>query len=334
MREPAFWWRAPGLAAALLQPVAWGYGAIAGARMRRDGASAGIPVICIGNLTLGGTGKTPAAIAVATLLLQRGEIPCFLSRGYGGRLPGPLRVDPAQHRAADVGDEPLLLARTAPAVVARDRVAGAALARAQGASVIVMDDGLQNPALRKDLRFAVIDAARGIGNACVFPAGPLRAPLAAQRAHIDAMLTVGTGAGLPAALDGLPRVSTQLVPDAAAVSALAGRKVLAFAGIGHPEKFFATLRAAGIAIGATRAFPDHHPYTQAQARDLLAQADREGLVPVTTEKDRVRLDGGPSAALAARTAVLPVKLVFAQADAVGRLLDAALRKGAGASSAP
>lgn len=333
MREPAFWWRAPGLAAALLRPVAWGYGAIAGARMRRDGASAGIPVICIGNLTLGGTGKTPAAIAVAALLLRRGETPCFLSRGYGGRMPGPLRVDPTMHRAADVGDEPLLLARTAPAIVARDRVAGAALARAQGASVIVMDDGLQNPALRKDLRLAVIDAARGIGNACVFPAGPLRAPLGVQRAHIDAMLSVGAGPGLPAALDGLPRLHAQLVPDPAAVSALAGRKVLAFAGIGHPEKFFATLRAAGIAIGAARAFPDHHPYTQGEAHDLLAQADREGLVPVTTEKDRVRLDGASGAALAARTEVLPVKLVFAQADAVGRLLDAALGKGA-ARSAP
>ena len=333
MREPAFWWRAPGLAAALLRPVAWGYGAIAGARMRRDGASAGIPVICIGNLTLGGTGKTPAAIAVAALLRQRGEIPFFLSRGYGGRMPGPLRVDPTMHRAADVGHEPLLLARTAPAIVARDRVAGAALARAQGASVIVMDDGLQNPALRKDLRLAVIDAARGIGNACVFPAGPLRASLVVQRAHIAPMLSVAAGPGLPAALDGLPRLHAQLVPDPAAVSALAGRKVLAFAGIGHPEKFFATLRAAGIAIGAARAFPDHHPYTQGEAHDLLAQADREGLVPVTTEKDRVRLDGAAGAALAARTEVLPVKLAFAQADAVGRLLDAALGKGA-ARSAP
>lgn len=334
MREPAFWWRAPGIEAALLQPVAWCYGAIAGRRMRRSGARAGIPVICIGNLTLGGAGKTPAAIAVARLLSERGETPYFLSRGYGGTETGPLRVDPATHTSQDVGDEPLLLARVAPAIVSQDRVAGAALARAQGASVIVMDDGLQNPSLEKDLSVAVIDGARGIGNARVFPAGPLRAPLAVQRERIGACLVVGGGGALPPALaaesakeSAEPLLRGRLVPDPAAVAALAGRKVLAFAGIGHPDKFYATLSASGIAIAATQSFPDHHRYSDADARLLLERARAQGLTPVTTEKDMVRLTGGECAALAARTQVLPVTLAFEDGERVRRLLDAALAKG-------
>ena len=184
MREPSFWWDKASLPAWLLQPVALIYGAVAASRMQKPGAKAGIPVICVGNFTLGGTGKTPTAIAIARLLTDTGKAPYFLSRGYGGRLTGPLRVDPAIHKAADVGDEPLLLARHAPTIVSHDRVAGAAFARESGADVIVMDDGLQNPSLQKDLTIAVIDARRGLGNGFVFPAGPFaRAAADAARAN-------------------------------------------------------------------------------------------------------------------------------------------------------
>jgi tetraacyldisaccharide 4'-kinase len=148
MREPAFWWREAGLAAGLLAPLAAVYGAVASARLAQRGARAAVPVICIGNLTLGGAGKTPLVLTLARLLRDAGEQPVLLSRGYGGRLEGPLRVDLARHRAADVGDEPLLLARIAPTVVARDRAKGALAAIAAGASVIVMDDGFQNPSLQ------------------------------------------------------------------------------------------------------------------------------------------------------------------------------------------
>ncbi len=147
MREPDFWWARPGLLARLLWPVSLIYGAVAAWRMNRSGTRAGIPVICVGNFTLGGTGKTPTAIAIAKLLAASGEKPFFLSRGYGGNLAGPIRVDPAKHAATDVGDEPLLLARAAPVIVSRDRVKGAELAKSSGATVIVMDDGLQNPSL-------------------------------------------------------------------------------------------------------------------------------------------------------------------------------------------
>jgi len=178
MRAPRFWWDPPGILSTLLSPLAAIYGSVAARRLEQPGERVGIPVICIGNLTVGGAGKTPTALAIAHMLLAAGEKPMFLTRGYGGRLAGPVMVDPA-HTAVQVGDEPLLLARVAPAIVAQDRVAGARLAKDNGASVIVMDDGFQNPALTKDLSILVVDA-RGTGNGRVLPAGPLRAPLKTQ----------------------------------------------------------------------------------------------------------------------------------------------------------
>ena len=184
MREPAFWHRPPSWTSRLLMPLGALYGAVAGRRMQRPGFDAGIPVLCVGNYHTGGAGKTPTVLALTQLLRDLGETPVVLSRGYGGRLRGPVTVDAVRHAAADVGDEPLMLARTVAVVVARDRVDGVALARSQGASVILMDDGFQNPAIAKDASLIVIDADRGLGNACVFPAGPLRAPLdAATRPH-------------------------------------------------------------------------------------------------------------------------------------------------------
>jgi tetraacyldisaccharide 4'-kinase len=322
MREPAFWWREGSLASALLAPVATVYGAIATWRLARGGRGPGIPVVCIGNLTVGGAGKTPTALTVARMLAKAGERPVFISRGYGGALAGPLVVDPAQHRARDVGDEPLLLARTAPTIVARDRVKGAGLAA--GASVIVMDDGFHNPSLVKDFSALVVDARRGIGNGRVIPAGPLRAPVDAQLSRAHALVVVGRSAGDCAIAEmarerGIPVLRASLRADTASIAALAGRRVLAFAGIGDPQKFFATLTEAGVALAATRSFADHHRYTRREAAALCEEAERDGLALVTTEKDLARLSGEEEP-LSARARALPVTLAFEDAAGFESLL--------------
>ena len=316
MREPSFWWGEAGLASFLLAPLAMVYGAVADPRLGAPGRRAGVPVVCAGNLTVGGGGKTPTALAVARLLAHAGERPIFLSRGYGGRFAGPLRVDPARHRALDVGDEPLLLARVAPTVIARDRIEGARMAVAGGASVIVMDDGFQNPSLAKDLSLLVVDARRGVGNGRIIPAGPLRASVRSQLARAHALVVIGTSAGAAGVIadargGGLPVLHARLCPDAGLSATLAGGRVLAFAGIADPQKFFATLAEAGIAVGATRSFPDHHRYTPGEALALCDEADHKGLALVTTEKDLVRLTGDDRLAhLAAHTHALAVTLVF------------------------
>jgi len=330
MRAPAFWWQEPGLAARLLAPFAAVYGAVAARRLARPGASAGIPVVCVGNLTVGGAGKTPTALAVARLLIAAGERPVLLSRGYGGRLAGPVVVDPATHRARDTGDEPLLLARVAPTVVARDRVAGARMARERG-NVVVMDDGFQNPSLAKNLSILVVDGRRGVGNRKVIPAGPLRAPLGPQLDRAQAVLVIGepTGAGEvigAAATRGLPVFRGRLAPDRDAVAALAGTRVLAYAGIGDPDKFFAMLDEAGFDVRMRRGFGDHHRYGASQASALLAEADRLGLIPLTTEKDLVRLRGDDGVrALAERSRAVPVTLVVDDEKAFADLVVAAVR---------
>jgi tetraacyldisaccharide 4'-kinase len=326
MQAPGFWWRKSGAAAALLSPFAAIYGSIAARRLAHSGEQIGVPVICIGDPTIGGAGKTPTAIAVARLLIEAGRQPTFLTRGYGGKLTGPVMVQ-ASHSAAEVGDEPLLLARVAPTIVARDRVAGARLAKEKGAGFIVMDDGFQNPSLAKDLSILVIDGARGIGNGRVFPAGPLRAPFHAQLNRAQLLLIIGevTGASplvLTARQREFPLVHAVLAPDPKAVAALRGKKVLAFAGIGQPEKFFATLAAAGIDTPIRRAFGDHHRYSAREAAALIAEANENSLELVTTEKDLARLLGDASVAqLAARACAVPVSLE--QAAEFNRLMRAA-----------
>jgi tetraacyldisaccharide 4'-kinase len=324
MREPAFWWQ-PGRGS-LLSPLAGIYGAVAALRMRSPGRSVGVPVICLGNLTVGGAGKTPAALAVARLLLAAHERPFFLSRGYGGRLPGPVRVNPTIHSAAEVGDEPLMLARLAPTIVARDRVAGASVARRGGASVIVMDDGFQNPSLAKDLAILLVDGRRGVGNGRVIPAGPLRAPLEAQMARAHGLVIVGPPDGAAAVAQiasehGVAVFHGRLEPDRDFLATLARRKVLAFAGIGDPGKFFATLDEAGVAVAARASFADHHRYTAAQARALIARAEAAQLLLITTEKDIARLSGNPAlAALAAHASALPVRLLIEEQDAFCKMI--------------
>jgi tetraacyldisaccharide 4'-kinase len=312
MRAPSFWWRArPSLLAHILSPLGALYGGVAQRRMEGPGQAASIPVICIGNPVAGGAGKTPAAIEVARLLLLAGKEPVFLTRGYGGAVRGPERVNPKHHTAKDVGDEALLLARTAPCVVAANRIAGAALAAKHG-DVIVMDDGFQNPSLAKDMSFLVVDSTAGIGNGLCIPAGPLRAPLDPQLKRADALIVVGDDS----AADWLkrrkkPRVlRARLVPDAKAAAHLKGKRVLAFAGIGRPQKFAGTLKGLGADVVRLMEFPDHHVFTAKDARLLVEEAKREGLILVTTEKDRARLAGGALRELAAKAMALPVRLAF------------------------
>jgi tetraacyldisaccharide 4'-kinase len=316
MKAPSFWWREASWAAAALAPAAMIYGTVAARRMRREGRAAGIPVICIGSLTVGGAGKTPTALALGEILAAEkpGEKPFFLTRGYGGNAHGPLTVDPARHGGRDVGDEPRLLARQAPTIVARDRVAGAAAAQEAGAGMIIMDDGFHSPSVRKDVAILVVDADYGIGNGYVLPAGPLRAPLPAQLAHAHALIVVGPGsraAPVVAAAGTRPVFRARLAPDPAALAGLRGSRVLAFAGIGHPDKFFATLEEVGIRIAAKRSYGDHHHYTAAEAAALVAEAERQKLVLVTTEKDVARLVGDDRVAtLAQRARAFPVRLVL------------------------
>ncbi|MEZ5842319.1 MAG: tetraacyldisaccharide 4'-kinase [Hyphomicrobiaceae bacterium] len=285
-----------------------------------------VPVICIGNFTAGGTGKTPLALRVAEMLTTAGEQPAFLTRGYGGRIRGPHIVAPSLDTARDVGDEALMLAARAPTCVSADRVSGARLlvAQAEPPSVIVMDDGLQNPSLAKDITIVVVDGARGIGNGLVLPAGPLRAPLVAQMAGVSAIVVNGRGQegeGGGAIGDRLrarfpgPVLSVVAEP-CAPLDWLRAGSWIAFAGIGNPERFFAMLRREGCDVVHTQAFADHHPYSERDAAELLdtARSVQAGLV--TTEKDHVRLIGsaGRCGELADTARTVPIRLSLAAAD--------------------
>jgi tetraacyldisaccharide 4'-kinase len=313
LRAPEFWAR-PGLAGQLLEPLGRAHAAAAAARRALTRAwHATVPVLCVGNLVAGGAGKTPVALDLAHRLAARGARPHLLSRGYGGSAAGPLAVDPARHDAKQVGDEALLLARAAPTWIGADRVAGARAAIAAGARVIVMDDGFQNPGLAKDLALLVIDGSYGFGNGRVIPAGPLREPIAAALARADAVVVMGADeASVAGRLGGKRVLAARLVP----VAALAG-PVVAFAGIGRPEKFFRTLVDSGATLVAQKSFPDHHPYRAADLVQLGAAAERAGARLVTTAKDAVRLppDWRP------RVAVLEVAVAWRDEAALDTLLD-------------
>jgi tetraacyldisaccharide 4'-kinase len=332
MREPAFWHRPSSWKSNLLRPLGAIYGAVAAKRLQRGGIDAGIPVICVGNYHVGGAGKTPTVLALAKLLRDLGELPVVLSRGYGGKLRGPVKVDRERHSADDVGDEPLMMAGSLPVVISRDRGGGVALARSQGATVILMDDGFQNPAIIKDASLIVIDSARGLGNGKVFPAGPLRAPLKPQLARTDALLVIGDGSAAGAvageiAAQGKPVFHARLRPDEGSAALLRGKRVLAFAGIGDPARFFGTLRTSGIEVVRCRAFADHHAFTEREIEGLIAEAKREALTLATTEKDLARFwrNGGlPSWA----QAIVPfaVTLVFDDPALLRKFVSARLFK--------
>ena len=268
-----------------------------------------VPVICVGNLTVGGSGKTPVVAALMTRLAQMGAAPAALYRGYGGRLTGPVQVAPDTHGPQDVGDEALLTAAFGPAWVARDRAAGILAAHKDGADIVVMDDGFQNPTVAKDLSLVVIDAESHFGNGRVIPAGPLREPVAGGLARADMLITLGPDpaqdrlAGLWPGLASRPRLRGRLEPIATGMP-WQGLACLAFAGIGRPEKFFATLRAQGARVLQTRAFPDHAAYPRPVLQRLLAEAKALNAQLVTTEKDAIRLP----ADIRAQVLTLPVRL--------------------------
>lgn len=313
-QAPEFWWRRRSLTGALLAPLGLAYGRIAARRMYAGGVSVGVPVICVGNLVMGGAGKTPTALAVAGHCRELNLKPGFLTRGYRGREKGPLLVLPGVHRAEDVGDEALLLAQSAPTVVAVDRVAGAKLLGNLGVDIVVMDDGFQNPSLNKDLSLVVVDAARGVGNGFPFPAGPLRAPLVAQIRHADVLVILGKG-GAEKGIRAAARAGRSMLRAEAEPLRRRGlkrRPYLAFSGIADPAKFVASLTEAGAVVAHRMDFPDHHLFTEADCQAILAEAKKRDLVPITTEKDRVRLNGRGDTAgrLAAATEVFPIRVRF------------------------
>ncbi len=318
---PPFWWKAPDWRAYALYPLSAAYGAIAARRMASaPRLKVDLPVLCVGNLTVGGTGKTPVAIALARQAIAMKLVPGFLSRGHGGGFSHPHIVDPHGDSARHVGDEPLLLAEHAPVAVTANRAAGAKMLTERGCDFLIMDDGFQSARIHIDYALLVVDAMRGIGNGHVIPGGPLRAPVVGQLRFADAILKMGDGD----AADGAVRMAARANKPVFEAhvrprnpEAVAGRRVLAFAGIGNPQKFYQSLRQSGAELAATKSFPDHHQFMADELADLAAQADAAGLALVTTAKDAVRLRHAKAVpeGFSERLIVLEIDAVF-EADPV------------------
>ncbi|MEZ5802174.1 MAG: tetraacyldisaccharide 4'-kinase [Rhizobiaceae bacterium] len=325
MPAPSFWWRRAGWQAAALSPLASIYAAVAASRLRNaPREKVGIPVLCVGNFTVGGSGKTPVTIALAGAAKAMGLKPGILSRGYGGSVKTPRIVEPGRDTARDVGDEPLLLAEAAPVAVSADRASGARLLAARGCDLVIMDDGFQSAHIHMDFALIVTDARYGIGNGRVLPAGPLRAPVADQIRFASALLVMGEGNAaddLVATAQRLPFYRARVRPR----EKLDGRRFLAFAGIGHPEKFFDTVKAAGGEVVETRSFPDHHVFAQAELSQLAKTAKARDLELVTTAKDAVRIGRETFAALLPGSAfILDIEAVFDEPETPRHIIEATL----------
>ena len=328
MQAPKFWYRSRSWQAFLLSPLGMVY-AWATARRQKNArpTRVDIPVICIGNLNVGGTGKTPTTIAIAQMLISRGIAVHIVSRGYGGSLKAVTQVDPRVHTADETGDEPLLMAAFAPTWVANERVAGARAAQNAGADVILLDDGFQDPSLIKDLSIIVVDATRGFGNGRCLPAGPLREPVHVGLKRANAVISIGE----PEAqsqfrersadqLGRIAHITASLKPIEMGMPWAEGR-YLAFAGIGDPEKFFATLRGLGAPLVRTVALDDHQKLARPMIQRLMKEAQSMNAQLVTTEKDAARLP----ADLRSGILSLPVRLEFDDASALENLLEPILR---------
>lgn len=324
---PPFWWERPDWRAYALYPLSAAYGAVARRRMttaRREPVE--LPVLCVGNFTVGGTGKTPVAIALARQAAQMGLKPGFLSRGHGGSFSEPHVVDLDHDGARHVGDEPLLLAEHAPVAVTPNRAAGARLLMGTGCDFLIMDDGFQSARIHIDYALLVVDGRRGLGNGHVIPGGPMRAPLLDQLRLADALLKMGEGAAADKVVRMASRANKPVFEATARprdAAKLAGRRFLAFAGIGHPEKFFETVRGVGGEVVIARPLPDHHLFTAEDVEDLTSLAAANGLELITTAKDAVRLRHGTTAeqAFLKRLTVLEIDAVFELPHAPERILE-------------
>lgn len=327
---PPFWWDKPDWRAWALYPASAVYAVFAARGLNRGRREkVDLPVLCIGNFTVGGAGKTPVATALAKELSRRKHQPGFLSRGYGGSLSGTHLVDPGNDSARLTGDEPLLLARHAPVVVSASRAAGARILAEQGCDFVIMDDGFQSARLHYDYALLVVDAIRGLGNGHVIPGGPVRAPLVDQLRHASAVLRLGEGNGADHAIRMAARAARpvfQAVTKPMAGSGIEGRKLLAFAGIGYPQKFFDTAASIGGEVVQERSFPDHHLFSDEELRELIETAEHHDLELVTTAKDAVRLHHGTELAqeLLQRLHVLEIEVQFEDDTIADRIIQETL----------
>ena len=340
LEPPPYWWPEPDkpqrvsdtLKKYALTPASFLYGRAVVERMKQEGAAGTIPVVCVGNFVAGGAGKTPTALAIYDMLCELGMKPAFVTRGYGGSLATTsFRVDYERHKAHEVGDEPLLLARRGDTFVGPDRLTSISSAAEMGATCTIFDDGLQNPSITKNLAIAVVDGRMGVGNGLCHPAGPLRAPVSAQLRHVDIVIVIGKGARShavvrQAARRGKPMLTATLEMDIP--EHLIGPPIYAFSGIGHPPKFFDRLKAAGLNVIKEKAYPDHHPYSIEDARELVNIARERGALLVSTEKDgmRFRARSGALADLKEATTQIPARLTFEDPSYLRSLLRQAIAR--------